>query len=79
MYSYDFHYSFQSGFEHTNWFFRPAYMDEYDKLEAELQRMYGLYVQKYRNLCYLEHVQSDYDKAEFERNNVNYMLQTKSV
>lgn len=33
---------------------RPQYMDEYERLEEELQRLYGLYVDKFRNLDYLE-------------------------
>ena len=33
---------------------RPAYMDEYDQLEAGMDEMYEAYVEKVRNLDYLE-------------------------
>ena len=33
---------------------RPAFMDEYERLEAELSAQYALYVQSWRNLTYLE-------------------------
>ncbi|KAM9845467.1 LOW QUALITY PROTEIN: phosphatidylinositol polyphosphate 5-phosphatase type IV-like [Aulostomus maculatus] len=33
---------------------RPTYMDEYEQLEEELQYHYNIYVEKQRNLCYLE-------------------------
>ncbi|KAL1523188.1 hypothetical protein AB1Y20_018141 [Prymnesium parvum] len=33
---------------------RPAFMDEYERLEAELSAQYSLYVQSWRNLSYLE-------------------------
>ena len=34
---------------------RPAFMDEYDRLEQELEKMYEVYVLRIRNLTYLEH------------------------
>ena len=34
---------------------RPAFMDEYEQLEKELEKLYGIYVERYRNLDYLEH------------------------
>lgn len=46
---------------------RPAYLDEYEKLENELKEMYSVYVQKFRNLAYLEHVYNEYDRLEQER------------
>lgn len=33
---------------------RPAFMDEYEKLEQELQRQYDVYMVRFRNLEYLE-------------------------
>ena len=33
---------------------RPAFMDEYERLEAELAGQYAMYVQAWRNLSYLE-------------------------
>merc|ERR1719502_1348902 len=34
---------------------RPAFMDEYEKLEVELQHHYEKYLERFRNLDYLEH------------------------
>ena len=34
--------------------FRPAFMDEYEKLEGELQKQYFVYLERFRNLEYLE-------------------------
>lgn len=42
-------------------------MDEYERLEVELARLYEYYVQKYRNLDYLEHELEQYTLAEQER------------
>ena len=33
---------------------RPAFMDEYEKLEMDLNVQYSLYLQSWRNLSYLE-------------------------
>lgn len=33
---------------------RPGFMDEYEKLEEELQDMYRDYLERYRNLDYIE-------------------------
>jgi len=33
---------------------KPAFMEEYERLEGELERLYQVYVEKYRNLDYLE-------------------------
>ncbi|XP_053327744.1 clusterin-associated protein 1 [Spea bombifrons] len=46
---------------------RPAFMDEYEKIEEELQRQYEVYVAKYRNLCYLEQQLEDHHRIEQER------------
>ncbi len=42
-------------------------MDEYEKLEHQLKDLYVIYVQKYRNLAYMEQIQDDFDKAENDR------------
>ncbi|RHY31575.1 hypothetical protein DYB32_003362 [Aphanomyces invadans] len=34
---------------------RPAFMDEYEKLEKELERQYAIYCERFRNLDYLQH------------------------
>ncbi|KAK2581112.1 hypothetical protein KPH14_007932 [Odynerus spinipes] len=46
---------------------RPAFMEEYEKLEAELRILYDDYLQKFRYLAYLEHLHEDAAKAEQER------------
>lgn len=42
-------------------------MDEYERLEAELERLYQVYVEKYRNLDYLEHQLDEYNRLEEEK------------
>ncbi|XP_044160962.1 clusterin-associated protein 1 [Bufo gargarizans] len=46
---------------------RPAFMDEYEKLEEELQKQYEIYMDKYRNLCFLEQQLEDHHRVEQER------------
>lgn len=46
--------------------FRPGFMDEYEKKEIELQQMYTQYVERYRNLEFLEHELEKYRVAEQE-------------
>jgi len=46
---------------------RPAFMDEFEKLEKELVKIYGTYVEKFRNVEYLEHQLEQYNQAEQEK------------
>ena len=46
---------------------RPAFMDEYERLETELQRQYELYVDTFRNLTYLEQQLEDQKRVEQDR------------
>ncbi|XP_029172706.1 clusterin-associated protein 1 isoform X2 [Nylanderia fulva] len=46
---------------------RPAFMEEFEKLEMELRTLYDDYLQKFRYLAYLEHLYEDTAKAEQER------------
>ena len=46
---------------------RPQFMDDVERLEKELQRHYDVYLEKYRNLDYLEHELEKYNKHEEER------------
>ncbi|KAF0973197.1 hypothetical protein FDP41_008404 [Naegleria fowleri] len=46
--------------------FRPAFMDEYEQKEQDLQELYKKYVEKYRNIEYLEHELEKHRKAEAE-------------
>ncbi|CAK9094756.1 unnamed protein product [Durusdinium trenchii] len=46
---------------------RPAFMDEYEQLEQELERFYEQYVGRFRNLDYLEHEIDELNKEEQDR------------
>eukprot|EP00438_Fugacium_kawagutii_P036408 Skav232848 [mRNA] locus=scaffold1834:854513:884699:- [translate_table: standard] len=46
---------------------RPAFMDEYEQLEQELERFYEQYVGRFRNLDYLEHEIDVLNKEEQDR------------
>jgi len=46
---------------------RPAFMDEYEQLEQELERYYEQYVGRFRNLDYLEHEMDVLNREEEER------------
>uniref|UniRef100_A0A2K6FWE2 Clusterin associated protein 1 n=1 Tax=Propithecus coquereli TaxID=379532 RepID=A0A2K6FWE2_PROCO len=46
---------------------RPAFMDEYEKIEEELQKQYDIYLEKFRNLTYLEQQLEDHHRMEQER------------
>merc|ERR1719174_2397621 len=43
---------------------RPAFMDEYEKLEVDLKREHEVYLEKFRNLDYLEYRLSEMNAAE---------------
>lgn len=46
---------------------RPAFMDEFEKLEGELQIVYAKYMTKYRNLTYLEQELDEYNRSEQDK------------
>ncbi|EGI66550.1 Clusterin-associated protein 1 [Acromyrmex echinatior] len=46
---------------------RPAFMEEFEKLEIEFRTLYDDYLQKFRYLAYLEHLYEDAAKVEQER------------
>uniref|UniRef100_A0A8D0L249 Clusterin associated protein 1 n=1 Tax=Sphenodon punctatus TaxID=8508 RepID=A0A8D0L249_SPHPU len=46
---------------------RPAFMDEFEKIEEELQKQYTNYLEKFRNLTYLEQQLDDHHRMEQER------------
>lgn len=48
---------------------RPAFMDEYEKLEGELQKQYAVYLERFRNLDYLQAELQTYHSAEKEEVN----------
>jgi len=43
---------------------RPAFMDEYERLEVELTKQYEMYMEKHCNLAYLEHLLEQHHKIE---------------
>lgn len=43
---------------------RPAFMDEYERLEVELAKQYDVYMEKHCNLSYLEHLLDQHHKVE---------------
>ncbi|KFO71220.1 Clusterin-associated protein 1, partial [Cuculus canorus] len=45
---------------------RPAFMDEYEKIEEQLQKQYSSYLEKFRNLTYLEQLLEDHHRTEQE-------------
>lgn len=45
----------------------PAFMDEYEKIEEDLQKQYEIYVEKFHNLSFLEQQLEDYHRVEQER------------
>ena len=42
-------------------------MDEYERLEEDLQKLYDLYLVKFRNLTYLESQQEEYHRQEQDK------------
>ncbi len=46
---------------------RPAFMDEYEKLEQELSKQYEVYIEKFRNLDYLESRLEAFNRKEREK------------
>lgn len=49
-------------------------MDEYEKIEEELQKQYDIYLEKFRNLAYLEQQLEDHHRMEQERFEVSPWL-----
>ncbi|XP_063587800.1 clusterin-associated protein 1-like [Penaeus indicus] len=46
---------------------RPAFMDEYEKLEHDLKKQYETFVQKFISLSYLEALLDDLDRVEQDK------------
>lgn len=49
-------------------------MDEYEKIEEDLQKQYETFVEKFRNLCFLESQLDEYHRLEQERFEVRVWL-----
>lgn len=50
---------------------RPAFMDEFERLEEELKAQYEEYLIKFRNMTHLEHQMDDYKRMEMLKLNEN--------
>lgn len=50
---------------------KPSYQNEYNRYEEELERLYQTYLEKFRNLEYLEHQMDLYTQAEEEKFEAN--------
>ena len=46
---------------------RPAFMDEYEKLEEELADIYELYITKFRCLTFLEQQLEEIEETETQK------------
>jgi len=46
---------------------KPEYQEEYERLEAELERFYAIYVEKYTNIDYLEYELDMYNLKDMQR------------
>ena len=57
---------------------RPAFMDEYERLEVELAKQYHIYMEKHCNLSYLEHLLDQHHKVEQGKMEVKDLLGSKA-
>ena len=46
---------------------KPEYLEEYERLESDLERFYGMYVEKYTNIDYLEYELDLYNLKDQQR------------
>ena len=46
---------------------RPAYMDEFERLESDMKQQYDMYVEKFRNMTYLEQQWEEWNRGEQEK------------
>ncbi|KAI8835187.1 Clusterin-associated protein-1 [Chytriomyces cf. hyalinus JEL632] len=46
---------------------RPAYMDEYEKIEVDMVKLHEIYMDKFRNLSYLEQQLDEHDRIEQDK------------
>ena len=49
-------------------------MDEYEKLEEDLQKLYDSYMIRFRNLAYLEGQLEEYNRVEQDKFEVSTIL-----
>jgi clusterin-associated protein 1 len=46
---------------------KPAFVEELERNEKELERLYVVYLEKFRNLDWLEHEVDKYNDLEYQR------------
>lgn len=46
---------------------KPAFMDEIERLEKDLEHLYTVYLDKFRNLDYLENLVDKYNDIEYQK------------
>jgi len=56
---------------------RPAFMDDFERLEEELKVHYENYLLKFRNMSYLEHQMEQFKRLELIKSNENENLRRK--
>ena len=49
-------------------------MDEYEKLEVDLEKQYETYLERFRNLTYLEQQLEEFSRAEQDRFEVGFNI-----
>lgn len=54
-------------------------MDEYERIEEDLQKQYDIFVEKFRNLCFLESQLDEYHRMEQERFEVCLFIVLEAV
>jgi len=54
-------------------------MDDYEKLQEELQEVYDDYMLKFRNQAYLENVLDEYHKSQLDENEVSDSILCNSM
>ena len=54
-------------------------MDEYEKLEEDLQKLYDSYMIRFRNLAYLEGQLEEYNRVEQDKFEVSIILDKTGV
>jgi len=52
---------------------RPTFMEDYEKIEEDLKVLYQEYMDKYRNLTYLEQQLEEYNRLEQDKSDENEM------
>jgi clusterin-associated protein 1 len=57
---------------------RPAFLEEFERLEVELQQLYQDYLVRFRCLAYLEQQQDEAEQIEQERMHARQVMSASS-